>query len=320
MTELSTIIREYVPGTIITEPGAYANVPMDWYHGQPCDGPSISSSGLRTIFNQSLAHYWDSSPLNPNRQEIDQTEAIVLGRAAHHLLLGEGDFDKHFVVRPDTYVSEKGEKKPWSNNANVCKEWNAAQAEAGLTILTPNQIEYIKGMSRTLSEEPAVQGGILNGLVELSMFWKDEETGIWIKSRPDAVPNDADAADLKCVADISDDGIKRGLGDRGYHQQAATVKEAMRMIFHREMENFFLVYVEQKRPHCVRIDTIDPEDVELGIEENHAALRLFKRALETRYWPGPKNISGDGGFVRRAPWARESSRRRIEQINQELAA
>lgn len=309
------MIRDY-DGGVITEPGAYQNVPMDRYHGQPCDGPSISSSGLRTIFNKSLAHYWDLSPLNPDRAEFQDTEATILGRAAHHLLLGEADFGNHFIIRPE----EAPDGRPWNGNNKSCRQWMAERALDGLTVLKPEHVEYIRGMSKSLAAEPPIQGGILNGIVELSLFWKDPETGIWLKARPDAVPNDADAADLKCVSDISDDGIQRGLGDRGYHQQAALVSEAMEMVFGRMLENFFLVYVEQKRPHCVRIDTVDPVEIAAGREENHAALRLFKRALDTGYWPGPKNLSGDGGFVRRTPWSKIAAERRLEMIKQELAA
>ncbi|WPE19872.1 PD-(D/E)XK nuclease-like domain-containing protein [Shinella zoogloeoides] len=301
-------IYEYVPGVIVDIPCAIRNMPMSVYHGQPCVGPSISSSQLRTIFSQSLKHYWDKSPLNPDREPFQDTEATILGRAAHHLFLGEADFSKYFVV-----------SKYAEFRSNEAKEWRAEQQLNGLTILTAKQVECIKGMANSLMLEEPVRGGILNGHVELSMFYPDPETGIWVKSRPDAVPNDADGADMKCVADIFDEGISRGLGDRGYHQQAALTFEAVRHVFHRSMENFFLVYVEQKRPHCVRINTIHPDDVADGIVENQAALRLFARALQTNEWPGPKGEGGDGSFVRRTTWTREWAKRRLKQIEQDLS-
>lgn len=319
-------------GKIVT-PGAYLNVPMAAYHGQPCDGFSVSSSGLRTIYNQSLKHFWNGSTLNPEREDIEQTEFIVLGRAAHHLLLGEADFNSYFKVRPTSYVNEKGETKPWSGNATVCKTWQAERALEGLTVLKPEQVEQVKGMAKSLSEEPIVQGGILNGYIEVSMFWKDAKTGIWLKSRPDVIPNaSGDVADLKCVSDVSNDGISKSLGERGYNQQAALVREGMQEVLNLEMQHFTLVYVEQKKPNCVRFDEVDPLDIVGGDdaftgervigghEENHAALRLLKRALDTDYWPGPKAAAGDGALVRRTKWHREQSRRRLETINQELAA
>lgn len=319
---MSLAFRQYASGKI-SEPGAYIGVPMSVYHGDPCVGPSISSSGLRTIFIDSPKHYWNGSPYNPDREEIEQTEAIILGRAAHHLFLGEPDFQQHFVLQPAVYVPDRGKdagfEKPWSNNAEVCKKWNGEQALAGRTVLTTKQIENVKGMAASLAAEPIVQGGILNGYVEVSFFWQDAETGIWLKARPDVVPNESgDVADMKCVADVSDDGISRGLGDRGYHQQGALVGEAFRQVWQMEMEHFTLVYVESKKPHCVRFDEIAPEEIAQGFDENHAALRLMKRCLDTGYWPGPKSMQGDGGYVRRPSYAAHRAARRLETINLEL--
>jgi hypothetical protein len=43
-------IIPHVPGTLISEPGIYA-MALEEYHSQCCVGPSVSSSGLRKIFD-----------------------------------------------------------------------------------------------------------------------------------------------------------------------------------------------------------------------------------------------------------------------------
>lgn len=84
----------------IGEPGVY-DLSMAEYHGDCCDSPSVSSSGLRTIWSQSPAHYWYNSPYNPNRPEPKERAHFSIGKAAHHLLyLGRKGFDEEFVVRP----------------------------------------------------------------------------------------------------------------------------------------------------------------------------------------------------------------------------
>lgn len=310
-------------GGRIMVPGAYANVPMSIYHAQPCGVEgidfSVSSSGLRTIFLQSLKHFWDQY-VNPLREDRKQTEPMILGRAGHHLLLGEADYRKFFTVQPAKYLS-KGEEKDWNNNATVCKEWHGKQALAGLTVLTAKQVEAIKGIAKSLAAEGPIQGGILNGHIEVSLFWIDPETGIWLKWRPDAIPNySGDFADLKIVADVSDDGIARGIAERGYHQQGALGAEGSRQVLKMEMEHFTLVYAESTRPHCCRFEDVAPEELKSGAMENRAALRLLGRALKTNHWPGPQSEGGEGGYVRRPKYAADRAGRRLAAINADLAA
>ncbi|WP_370677591.1 hypothetical protein [Pleomorphomonas sp. PLEO] len=304
-------------GQKIDRPGAYIGVPMEVYHGDPCVGPSISSSGLRRIFTASLRHYWDSSVYNPNREEMTSTDAMVLGRAAHHLLLGEESFSSLYIVRPE----EAPDGRAWNMNNKTCKEWVAAREAEGLTVLKPSQVEQIRGISTALAAEPMIQGGCLSGLIEVSFFWQDDETGIWCKARPDAVPEDSlSVFDLKVTGEIGDDELQRNLSNHGYHQQGALVDEAFTKIFGLRMTDFSLVYAESTRPHCVRIERIIDEDIDLGHKANRAALRAFAWALKNNEWPGPKSPTGDVGNIRLAPWARTRAEARATRMLQEFPA
>ena len=303
-------------GQKITAPGVYSGVPIEAYHGDICDGPSISSSGLRTIFYESPAHYYVDSYLNPEREEKPTSQAFLFGRAAHHLLLGEAGFRQRFIVRPETYGPDD---KPWNGNANICKDWLADAAGKGLIVLTPNDIKMIRGMAKSLSQEPLIQSGILNGLIEHSFFWKDPETGIWLKWRPDAVPtDDMDFSDLKTTVSVEDEALERSVGDYGYCAQGALGAEACNTVLGRPMESFSLVFVEKTPPHCVRVKTVKPVDIEMGLEQNRAALRLFARALETGKWLGPSGEQGDAEFIGLSPRAASRCQYRIDQINRML--
>src|ERR1700680_312207 len=126
----------------ITKPGIYS-ITLERYHsGKACDGPSISSSGLRKIFLESPAHYWDASPYNKDRQEPKEKKVFVLGRAAHHLLLGEDDFSTLYTCRPPKF-------KDWRTDA--AKDWRTEQEAEGRTVLVPAQLDQIRGMARSLA-------------------------------------------------------------------------------------------------------------------------------------------------------------------------
>lgn len=264
----------------IAAPGIYSGVPIDAYHsGTICDGPSVSSSGLRTIFKESPAHYWVSSPLNPDRIDDEESAALLLGRAAHHLLLGEDAFSTLFVMRPEKWDS-------W--RTNDAKAWKTEQEAAGRTCLLPSQIEAIRGMARSLSRHPLIDAGILSGDIETSLFWRDEETGVWLKSRPDAIPNSSgDFSDLKTTVSVRTEAIERTLADYGYAQQASLMADGVAAITGKPMTSFSLVFVEKLPPHCVRVVTLKDADLERGRKQNRAALRIFARCLEENRWPGP---------------------------------
>lgn len=279
--------------------GIYSGVPIDRYHsGDICIEPSISSSGLRTIFNESPKHYWAFSPYNPKRYKDDETDALLLGRAAHHLLFGQEKFLKEYAVRPDVLGGEK-----WHSNRTACKIWLQDRAKEGLTVVTAAQIETIKGMAEAMMEEPLVKAGILNGLIEHSWFWKDKETGVWLKVRPDATPNASlDFADLKTTASVLWNDLQRTIRDNAYYQQAALVAEACKEVVGKPMNSFTLVFVEKKPPFCVAIVSLKENDIERGMKANRVAIDTFADCMKSGKWPGPGGGYEDARYIELPEW------------------
>lgn len=278
----------------ISEPGIYSGVPMSVYHGPDlCDGPSVSSSGLRAIYNKSPAHYWCGSPYNPGRlDDGDETDTLILGRAAHHLLLGEDDFNEHYVMRPEKFDS-------WRTNA--AKEWRAGQEAEGRTVLINKQIDAIRYMARSLAAHPLVERGILNGAIEQTLVWKCRETGVWIKARPDAIPNDSgDFADLKTTQSVRRDDIARSIASYGYHQQAALILAGWKELTGRDAESFSFVFVESKPPCCVSIVTLKEDDIARGMKQNASAIKKFAHGIATGEWPGP--AESDAEYISLPAW------------------
>lgn len=301
-------------GEPITAPGIYRGVDIDRYHLQLTAEPSISSSGLRTIFDESPAHYFAGSYLNPDREDETPSEALTLGRGAHHLLLGEADFSERFAIRPETLNGEK-----WHSNRLDCKAWLKHCRDLGQEVLLPAQIKAIRGMARGLAEHPMVRAGILNGLIEHSIVWRDRETGVWLKVRPDAIPtSDADYSDLKTTISVDREKLQRTIADYLYHVQAALIGMASREVVGRPMESFTLVFVEKTPPYCASVVTLKPADIELGEKIVRAALRTFANCLETGHWPGPGGIQRDAEFIELPTWPRNRQEGRLALLEQGL--
>lgn len=294
----------------ITKPGLYSGVPMSAYHGDLTGEPSISSSGLRTLFLESPKHYWRDSYLNPHRPEQKDSDAFVLGRAAHHLLLGEEDFSTLFIMRPEKFDS-------WRTTA--AKEWRAEQESDGRTVLLPSQLEQIRGMARSLSSEPLISVGILNGQIEQSLVWKDKQTGVWMKSRPDAIPNDSgDFADLKTSVNYGFD-LDRDISKYRYDIQAALCGMGVREVLKREMESFSFVFIEKDAPFSVEILTLNKDDIAAAEQDIRVALDTFAWCLKTGDWFGPAGTQRDARPVFISDWARQQAEFRRDFLKREIA-
>lgn len=317
-------------GQKISKPGLYSGIPIEAYHGDLCVGPSTSSSFIRTVFSESPAHAFEDSYLNQNREPQKISEAFIFGRGAHHLLLGEADFRRHFIVRPEMYPDltfypfsestlELEGNKAWNGNSKWCRGWLFNAALLGFTVLTAGDIKAIRGMAASLSRDALVQQGILNGLIEHSFVWLDEATGIWLKWRPDAIPTDSlNFSDLKTAADITRIGIQRALDGFHYHVQGALGALACRAVLGREMADFTLVICEKKPPHVVANRTIKPADISLGLEQIEVSLQLIAKCLKDNNWPGPSGDQMDAEYVGISPRAEGIIRDRIAEIERQL--
>lgn len=288
------MITQKWEGKPISKPGIYSGVPIDVYHGANlCDGPSLSSSGLRKISNESPAHYWCESPYNPDRAEPKEKDAYIFGRAAHHLLLGEDDFSTLFITKPAMLKDEAcdanpGKSLPWHGGRNACKRWLKQQKLAGRTVLAESDLSAIRGIARALASHPLIDAGILNGAIEHTMVWRCKDTGVWLKARPDAIPNDAgDFADLKTTISVQGPDLARAIADYGYHMQAALIAAGWHALAGRDIASFSFVFVEKSPPYCVRIVTLRDDDLLRGERQNFVATKIFAECMAKGEWPGP---------------------------------
>ena len=298
-------------GKAISRPGLYRGVPISVYHsGDLCVGPSISSSGLRTIVRKSEAHFYDRWPKNKHHdpKALEESDALILGRAVHHLLMGglsEEHFAKAYVVPPGKTEDAKGVTQPWSLRFASAREWVEARHAEGKTILSHDGRDRVYGMARALSKQPLVIQGALNGETELTMVWR-HGTGIWLLARPDVIPTaDADIVDLKTTTSIVPYDLQRTVFEFGYHMQGAMIAEGYEQITKNKIASFSLYFIESSRPFCPFLYRLDDEDMKRGRLLNERAITRFFNALETDVWPGPGGVQHSERVLRLNDRARE---------------
>lgn len=326
MTELVKTIAKLEPqkwsGAPISMPGIYAGIPMDAYHSAKlCIEPSISSSGLRKIYNPcpwvkaSPAHYWCSSYYNPNAIEADENSGMIVGRAAHHKLFGQAHFEREFIVKPATINGETCNRVTRQG-----KLWHLRQEELGLTVISKTEYDAINGIANQLMNDSLIKQGLLNGWIECSWVWK-HPSGLWLKMRPDASPNASlDFVDLKLTRSIMWPDIQRSIRDYGYFMQAGMAAMGVKAITGQPLNSFTLVFAENIPPYCIEIVTLKENEIKRGVDACEIAIAKFRKCWDAKRWPGPRGDREDAQWIelsdadqKRMDEAMEMDRKMYEQ-------
>lgn len=266
---------------LITSPGCYDGIPSDDYHGREiCDGPSISSSGLRMML-KAPRKYWHDSPMNPNRTSKPSCSAFEIGHAAHDLvLMGSTGWADRYHRLPEGFSRSATVKQ-----AAAIAEANAAEAR-GLRLLKHEDYETVLGMAKAISEH-SISRALTAGKPEQTLCWKDKETGVWLRCRPDWLPDARKyIPDYKTALSANPEDFARDVANYGYYQQAALYLEGIEAVFGDRPLDFYFIVQEKASPYLIQPMNLDREALDFGDRLNRDAIRLFAKCLEKNEWPG----------------------------------
>lgn len=294
------MIRTITEGPI-TEPGAY-KMSMSLYHSQDvCPGVSVSSTGIRKAALASPLAFWKTSDLNPDRYPPkEESDALILGKGAHCLILGDEVFAENFAYVPETaprrptapQVAAFEKNGFWSDAAKEGAEWWAKfDAEAaGRSLLTAEQVTRIGYMAENLAALPEAREALIGDLTEISMIWQDEITGLWVKSRPDCIPsNGLDFGDLKTFSPKGPDlmlSAMRAVTDHGYAVQMAMAVEGAERVFQTTATRCALIFIQTTEPYEPVPLMLDEDAIHWGRVLMRDGLDKIAHGLKTGEWPG----------------------------------
>lgn len=280
----------------ITAPGIY-EMAQDIYHGEPCDGPSLGSTGARILANECPAAF---------RYAVREAkEEFEVGSAAHLLVLQPDEFEANIGRVPfDDYKRQE---------ARTARDDIRA---SGRIPLTTKQAAIVQEMRRAVFAHPVASLAFRHGVAERAMFWRDPEFGFWCKTRPDWLPDSRRyLVDIKTTTSADPADFRRAVADFGYHQQAAWYLDGVQQVTGERPERFAFVVVSKKAPHLVSVCWLDDEAIEWGRILNRYARGVFAWCIERTEWPSYRpDISGPpAAFTISLPeWSRRELERRHE--------
>ena len=148
------------------------------------------------------------------------TDAMKFGTAFHAYLLGTSDV----VSLPE------GESFRSKDN----QKWRADQLEAGNIIVSYNDMQLLKRMKEGIEqtslmpEYPDYMDIIEQGTKEQCIEWKDRQTGLMLKAKPDLIPAGTDyLVDLKTAQKADAESFAKEVINYGYHIQTVFYRAAV---------------------------------------------------------------------------------------------
>lgn len=265
---------------LITTPGIYPDISIERYHGEEiCDGPSISSSGLKLV-DVCPRKYWFQSPLNPNRPERKASRALNMGKAIHDVL-EKGHLGPDFHIVPDGFSPHHHKK--WAEHM---ADYHAA-VDRGAIVIQQSEADTATVMIEELRRHELADALFSNGVAEATLAWKDKETGVWLRVRPDWLPSARRyIPDYKSCLDASPAAFSRAVDSYDYYCSAALYLEGIWEIFGEKPHSFIFVAQEKAPPHIVQLYQLDEGARSWGAAQNRRAIRKFADCLAADKWPG----------------------------------
>ncbi len=255
--------------------GIYKDLSNEEYHADP----AFSRSAIM-LFDDSPYKYW-AHYLNPDRPVKEQTDAMIFGSAFHTFILEPHLFGDLYAVMPKKLLLRDVGREVYDANEHRIQ---AVKQNLGKNIiLSHDNYLLLEEMQIALINHEQAWNLIQDGRNEQSYFWRDEQTEVRLKARPDILHENM-IVDLKTCASASSKAFQSSMMTGGYHVQGAMIREAVRVIEGRDIETVVNICVEKTYPYEVAIKIIHPTALRRGKEFIDKALIDIKHAIVNNEW------------------------------------
>lgn len=264
----------------ITKAGVYT---MDdaTYHADPVEGGSLSSTGAKRILDSPARYQWELT------HRVEKV-AFDVGHAVHALVLGIGmGVEVVQVTAKDGTTSDADSYRTASAQGH-----RDAIYAAGVNVpMLRKDLAPIEAMANAvLTHELAGPLFEKPGQPEASVFGVDPESGVWLRARPDFLPDKGhmrtEVVDLKTARSADPRQFNRSAADFGYDIQRALYTHTLTLARDDEDPAFVFVVVETEAPHLVSVVELDDEFTAIGRSRMRRAIDTYKACRDADEWPG----------------------------------
>lgn len=250
-------------------------------------------------------HYTFEKEYNEELQKYKSKKHFDLGTFLHQCILEPTKFSR-VIVEPPTNRSIKKEL------INLCEFWKKECIERGIQVQPFETLEDMKNdeikklienmktscnlQSVTASDYIKIKaaknsfdmygGGILHEIMkrskrEVSLYYKDEETNIPLRIRPDAIQFSENIGVNACISvkSTSASDTKKFMSDCAryhYDLSEAMYLDILRKVTGRDFDTCLMIMFQTSEPYSIAVFRWRPEDIAIGHYKYRYALNNIK--------------------------------------------
>lgn len=226
------------------------------------------------------------------RLHQEETAAMKFGRAIHvYVLEGDDAFMREYHVTENRGKRSKEDKAYWIETI---------QRYPNKELITEGDYQVIIDMKDAVMSHPFASKLLAEGISETTLIWRDEETGLICKARPDRIPdgNKGVILDLKSTNNAAKNSFQNDCVKFGYAREGAIYLEGFARLTGALYVDliFACIAVEKEPPYRCEVYTIEHDFLEWGYGEFHRLLQIEKKCRDANYWPHYNNAGADTLF------------------------
>lgn len=250
-----------------------------WREGQlssdyHADNSAVSSTRLKRILKSPANFY--STFIQDEEDELTRSDSLRFGSAFHLAILEPKLFFKSYVKMPEF-------KGVGSQAAKA--EWLGAQPK-GTVLVTEKEMIMLEGMVNSVLSHRDASALLKHGQAEVSGYYRDPETGIKCRFRPDFINFELlTLIDVKTTTDASAEAFSRTIWNYRYDIQMAMYCTGTEQILGKWPHYPIFLAVEKAPPYEVAVYVADELVLNVGRESYRECMRRVAECLKLNKWP-----------------------------------
>ena len=248
----------------MTIPTGFKEISNEDYHA----GEGLGSTGIKKMLI-TPADY---------KTPTTRTPAMAFGSMVHAYVLEPDVFNEQYTMAPPDY----------NGRTNAGKQFKAETEAAGKELISAAEFDLIKNIKQALKENEKASRLFweTEGINEIAGYWKDKETGVLCKLKPDRrIDNLRYIIDLKTCNNAEKIEFNKSVFNFGYYISAAHYLNGMTEITGEPWETFIDIAVEKTPPFKVGVYPLSDTWLYCGREKCKEGIRRYAECMATDNWP-----------------------------------